>query len=58
VATGKVPDKSSEERKAAPPKTGRLDFDFETIVGVAIADVVVRKRPRLRKSNWNSGPKR
>ena len=47
-------------------KSGRLprlrrrdiDFDFEGLVGAAIADVVLRKRTKKRKGNWNASPKR
>jgi hypothetical protein len=47
-------------------KSGRLprlrrrdiDFDFEGLVGAAIADVVLRKRTNKRKGNWNASPKR
>jgi hypothetical protein len=49
---------SSKGRKASPPKTQRIDFDFESLVGAAIADVVVRKRAKKRKGNWNTSPKR
>jgi hypothetical protein len=58
VATGTIAGKASKEQKAPPPKTSSIDFDFETIVGAAIADLVVKKRPRIRKSNWNGGSKR
>ena len=51
VETGKNAGKSSEERKASPPKTQRIDFDFENLVGAAIADVVLRKRTQKRKGN-------
>ena len=47
-------------------KSGRLprlrrrdiDFDFEGLVGAAIADVILRKRTKKRKGNWNASPKR
>jgi len=54
VETGKIAGKSSQERKASLPKTLRIDFDFESLVGAAIADVVVRKRSKKRKGNWNA----
>ncbi len=58
VETGKIAGKSSQERKASLPKTLRIDFDFESLVGAAIADVVVRKRTKKGKGNWNASPKR
>jgi hypothetical protein len=58
VETRKSDGKSSEERKATPPETSRIDFDFENLVAAAIADVVVRKGSRRRKGNWNASPKR
>ena len=58
METGKDTGKSSQERKASPPKTQRIDFDFESLVGAAIADVVLRKRTKEHKGNWNAGPKR
>ena len=58
METGKDAGKSSEERKASPPKTQRIDFDFESLVGAAIAHVVVRKRTKKGKGNWNASPKR
>jgi hypothetical protein len=58
VEKRKIADKPSDARNATPLKTWSIDFDFENLIGAAIADVVVRKRSRKRKSGWNVGPKR
>ena len=58
METGKDAGKSSQERKVSLPKTLRIDFDFESLVGAEIADVVLRKRTKKRKGNWNASPKR
>jgi hypothetical protein len=58
VETGKNAGKPSEEGKASSPKTQRIDFNFESLVGAAIADVVLRRSTKKRKGNWKAGPKR